>query len=100
MAHFDWFLSLFQISYVKPELSPVELKVGKNGIFWAKNLFQKKFSEVIFVPQSKLCHKVGSKWPQNWFLEGGAESAPPPATWDAFQMLPQVGLDVRQLILE
>ena len=34
-AHFDWFLSLFQISDVKPELLPVELKVCKNGIFWA-----------------------------------------------------------------
>ena len=39
-AHFDWFLSLFQISFVKPELLPVELNVSKNGIFWAKNLFQ------------------------------------------------------------
>ena len=43
LAHFDWFLSLFQISYVKPELSPVELKVGKNGIFWAKTYFKKIF---------------------------------------------------------
>ena len=43
-AHFDWFLSLFQISDVKPELLPVELKVSKYGIFWAKNLFQKFFS--------------------------------------------------------
>jgi len=41
LAHFEWFLALFQISDVKPELSPVELKVCKNGIFWAKNLFQK-----------------------------------------------------------
>ena len=32
-THFDWFLSLFQISDVKSELSPVELKVSKNGIF-------------------------------------------------------------------
>ena len=31
LAHFDGFLSLFQISDVKPELS--------HGIFWAKNLF-------------------------------------------------------------
>ena len=44
LAHFDWFLSIFQISDVKPELSLVKLKVRKNGIFWAKNLFQKKFS--------------------------------------------------------
>ena len=40
LAHFEWFLALFQISDVKPELSPVELKVSKNGNFWAKNLFQ------------------------------------------------------------
>ena len=33
LAHFDWFLSLFQISDLKPELSLVELKVCKNGIF-------------------------------------------------------------------
>ena len=43
LAHFEWFLSLFQIYDVKPELSPVKLKVCKNGIFWAKNLFQKNF---------------------------------------------------------
>jgi len=43
LAHFEWFLSLFQIYNVKPELSPVKLKVRKNGIFWAKNLFQKNF---------------------------------------------------------
>ena len=41
--HFDWFLSLFQISDVKLVLLPVKLKVRKNGIFWAKNLFQKNF---------------------------------------------------------
>ena len=41
LAHFDWFLSLFQISDIKPKLSLVKLKVGKNAIFWAKNLFQK-----------------------------------------------------------
>ena len=43
LAHFEWFLSLFQIYDVKPELSPVKLKVRKNGIFWAKNPFQKNF---------------------------------------------------------
>ena len=41
LAHFDWFLALFQISDVKPELSPLELKVCKNSIFWAENLFRK-----------------------------------------------------------
>ena len=43
LAHFEWFLALFQISDVKPELLAVELKVCKNGIFWAENLFQKIF---------------------------------------------------------
>ena len=50
LAHFEWFLSLFQIYDVKPELSPVKLKVLKNGIFWAKNLFQKNWV------------KTASKW--------------------------------------
>ena len=38
LTHFDWFLSLFQISDVKPELSLVKLKVRKKGFSWAKNL--------------------------------------------------------------
>ena len=58
-------------------LSPVELKVSKNGIFWAENLFQKKFPRLF-------CKLV--------YIVGGALKAPPPATRDAFQMLPQVGL--------
>ena len=33
LAHFDWFLTLFQISDVNPELSPVKLKVSKNGSY-------------------------------------------------------------------
>jgi len=43
LAHFDWFLSLFQFSDVKPELSLVELKVCKNGFLglktYLKNIF-------------------------------------------------------------
>ena len=46
LAHVEWFLALFQISDVKPELSPVEQEVCKNGIFGAKNLFQKNFSRL------------------------------------------------------
>ena len=75
MAHFDWFLSIFQISDVKPELLPVKLKVRKNGIFWAKNLFQKNFPRLFLSPKKSYVKKLG----QN-------------ATRDAFQMLPQVGL--------
>ena len=44
LSHFDRFLSLLKISNVKPELLQVKLKVYKNGIFWAKNLFHKSFS--------------------------------------------------------
>ena len=43
LAHFEWFLALFQISDVKPELSLVKLKVSKNGIFGLKNYFKKIF---------------------------------------------------------
>ena len=65
LAHFEWFLSLFQISDIKHEFMLVKLKVCKNGIFWAKNLIFKKFPKFIIVPQSKLCEKFGSKWPLN-----------------------------------
>ena len=63
--HFDWFLSLFQISDVKPELSPVKLKVRQNGIISLKTYFKKIFLGY-FCPW--LCKKIGSKWPLNWFL--------------------------------
>ena len=54
LAHFDWFLSLFQISDVKPELLLGKLKkVCKNSIFWAKNLFQKNFPR-LFCPPIKV----------------------------------------------
>ena len=52
-AHFEWFLSLFQISDVKPELSPVELKVSKNGIFGLKTYF-KNFFLGYFCPPIKV----------------------------------------------
>jgi len=59
LAHFDWFLSIFQISDVKPELSPVKLKVRKNGIFWAKNLFENFFSRLILSPNQSYVKKLG-----------------------------------------
>ena len=59
LAHFEWFLALFQISDVKPELSPVELKVCKNGIFWAKNLFQKIFPRLFLSPNQSYVKKLG-----------------------------------------
>ena len=61
LAHFEWFLALFQISDVKPELSPVKLKVCKNGIFWAKNLFQKFFSRLFLSPNQSYVKKSGQK---------------------------------------
>ena len=33
LAHFEWFLSLFQIYDVKPELLPVKVKVGQKTYF-------------------------------------------------------------------
>ena len=61
LAHFEWFLALIQISNVKPELSSVELKVSKNGIFWAKNLFQKNFSRLFLSPNQSYVKKLGKK---------------------------------------
>ena len=59
LANFNWFLSIFQISDVKPELSPFELKVSKNGIFWAKNLFQKNFPRLFLSPNQSYMKKSG-----------------------------------------
>ena len=42
-AHFYWFLSLFQISDIKPELSPVELKVCIMAVLGLKTYFKKNF---------------------------------------------------------
>ena len=61
LAHFDWFLSLLQISDVKPGLLPVKLKVRINGIFWAKNLFQKNFSRLFLSPNQSYVKKSGQK---------------------------------------
>ena len=60
-AHFEWFLSLFQISDVKPELSPVKLKVSKNDIFGAKNLFQNFFPMLFLSPNQIYVKKSGPK---------------------------------------
>jgi len=57
LANFDWFLSLFQIYDVKPELSLVELKVCKNSSFWANNLFQKNFPSLFLSPNQSYVKK-------------------------------------------
>ena len=59
LAHFDWFKSIFQISDVKPKLLPVKLKVRKNGIFGAKNLFQKYFPRLFLSPNQSYEKKLG-----------------------------------------
>ena len=59
LAHFDWFLSIFQISDVKPELLPVKLKVCKNGIFWVKNLFKKFFPRLFLSSNQSYVKKLG-----------------------------------------
>ena len=60
LAHFDWFLALFQISDVKHELLPVKLKECKNGIFWAEILFQKNFPWLFLSPNQSYV-KLGQK---------------------------------------
>ena len=75
-AHFEWFLSLFQISEVKQLLSQFKLKVRKNGTFRSQNQFLKNFP-VNLVPQPFLCQKIGSNWSLNRFLQGGLKTPPP-----------------------
>ena len=48
-VHFEWFLSLFQISDVKKLLSLSKIKVRKNGTFWSQILFLKNFL-IVFSP--------------------------------------------------
>ena len=50
LAHFEWLLSLFQISDGKHEFLLVKIKVLKNGISWVKNLILKIF-QGYFCPQ-------------------------------------------------
>ena len=95
MAYFEWFLALFQISDVKPELSPVKLKVHKNGIFWAKNLFQKNFPRLFLSPNQSYVKNWVKMASKLVFIEEGGALKAPPATRDAFQMLPLVGLMLR-----
>ena len=59
LAHIDWFLALFKISDVKPELLLVKLKIHKNGIFWDRN--QKKKSLVISLVMLKNRGKMDYK---------------------------------------
>ena len=57
-VHFDWFLSLFQISDVKYLFSLFKLKVCKNRTFWSKILFFKnlKKEKKMFLSARGLSH--------------------------------------------
>ena len=59
LAHFEWFLSLFQISDEKYELSLVALNVRKNGIFGAKNLVLKNFPRLFLSPKTSYVKNLG-----------------------------------------
>jgi len=48
-----------QISDVKPEMSPVNLKVRKNGNFWAKNLILKNFPILFLPPNTSYVKNLG-----------------------------------------
>ena len=58
-ANFEWCLSLSQISDENYELSPVAIKVRKNGIFWAKILFLKNFPRLFLSPNPSYVKKLG-----------------------------------------
>ena len=60
-AHFEWFLSLFQISDIKHKFLQVKLKVRKNCIFWAKKPNFRKVSKVYFCPPIQVMRKIWVK---------------------------------------
>ena len=62
-AHFEWFLSLFQISEVKQLLSQFKLKVRKNGTFRSQNPFLKNFPMLFWSPKSSYAKKSGQIGP-------------------------------------
>ena len=70
-------------------MSLVKLKVCKNGIFLAKNLF-KKIYLVHLCPPIKVLWKIGPKGHLNGFLKGRALSIPP--NLSHFQRPVMVGL--------
>ena len=59
LAHFEWFLSLFQISDIKYEFLQVKLKVRKNGISWAKNLILRNFQMSFLSPNPSYVKNLG-----------------------------------------
>ena len=69
-VHFEWFLSLFQILYVKQLLSLFKLKIRKNGILVSNPIFR-KFSNGILVPRPFLYKKQAQIGPQISLYRGG-----------------------------
>ena len=67
LVHFDWFLSLkFQIK--KTCIVTSQAKSKKNGIFCAKNLFQKFFSKLFLSPNQSYVKKNQVKGFKKGFL--------------------------------
>jgi len=92
LTHFEWFLAIFHISDVKSELSWFKQKVRKNDIFWAKTLFQKKFSRFFISPNPSYAKKSDQKGIKMGFYKGGFKSPPP--TRCPFQRPLHIGLRV------
>ena len=62
-AHFEWILSLFQISEVKQLLSQFKLKVRKNGTFRSQNPFLKNFPLLFWSLTPSYAKKLGQIGP-------------------------------------
>ena len=61
------------------------------AFFGLKTYFKKKFPRLFLSPNQSYVKKLGQNGLQTGFYRGG-QNLPPPATRDAFQMLPLVGL--------
>ena len=59
LAHFEGFLSLFQISDINYKFLQVKLKVHKNGIFLATNLVFENFPRLFLSPNPSYVKNLG-----------------------------------------
>ena len=62
-VRFDWFLSLFQTSDVKYQLSLFKLKVPKNGTFFVSNPIFKNYPMAFWSPTPSYLKKLGQIGP-------------------------------------
>ena len=76
-AHFEWFLSLFQISEVKQLLSQFKLKVRKNGTFRSQNPFLKNFPMLFWSPTPSYAKNRVKLVPKQRFIGVGGKCTPP-----------------------